>query len=58
MIAASYGGRGPGLVATGLSAALAITYFFIPPYFSFKVGAADLIRLSVCRCNSAHCVRG
>ena len=44
MIAASYGGRGPGLVATTLSAA-AIAYFFMPPYWSFKVGAADLIRL-------------
>ena len=38
-IAAWYGGLGPGLAATLLSAAAAI-YFFIPPYYSFR--ALDL----------------
>jgi PAS domain S-box-containing protein len=36
MVAAWYGGLGPGLLVTGLSAAAA-NYFFIPPTFSFRV---------------------
>jgi PAS domain S-box-containing protein len=46
VLAALYGGVGPGLVATAL-AALAVTYFFLPPIGSFAVaegaGKADLI---------------
>jgi two-component system sensor histidine kinase KdpD len=44
MVAATYGGLGPGLTATFLSAA-SIAYFFMPPYWSFKVTAADFVRL-------------
>ncbi len=36
MAAAWYGGLGPGLLATGLSAAAA-NYWFMPPYFSFAI---------------------
>jgi PAS domain S-box-containing protein len=36
MAAAWYGGLGPGLLATGLSA-LTANYFFMPPTFSFRV---------------------
>jgi PAS domain S-box-containing protein len=36
MAAAWYGGLGPGLLATGLSA-LAANYFFMPPRFSFHL---------------------
>lgn len=44
MVVATYGGLGAGLIATLLSAA-SIAYFFMPPYWSFKVGAADLVSL-------------
>jgi signal transduction histidine kinase len=36
MVAAAYGGLGPGLLATILSA-LAGLYFFVQPYFSFRI---------------------
>jgi PAS domain S-box-containing protein len=36
MVAAWYGGLGPGLLATGLSGLVA-NYLFMPPYFSFAV---------------------
>jgi two-component system sensor histidine kinase KdpD len=44
MVVATYGGLGAGLIATLLSAA-SIAYFFMPPYWSFKVSAADLVSL-------------
>jgi len=44
MVVATYGGLGAGLIATLLSAA-SIAYFFMPPYWSLKVGAADFVRL-------------
>jgi K+-sensing histidine kinase KdpD len=44
MIAATYGGLGPGLLAALLAAA-SIAYFFMPPYWSIKVSAADFVRL-------------
>lgn len=44
MVVATYGGLGAGLIATLLSAA-SLAYFFMPPYWSFRVGAADLVSL-------------
>jgi K+-sensing histidine kinase KdpD len=44
MIAATYGGLGPGVLAALLAAA-SIAYFFMPPYWSMKVSAADFVRL-------------
>ncbi len=38
MVAGWYGGLGPGLLASGLSALLA-RYFFIPPLFSFDIAS-------------------
>src|SRR5262245_53746545 len=45
MVAAWYGGLGPGLLATGLSA-VALDYFFLPPVYSLGVGIADGVRLA------------
>lgn len=44
--AAMYGGYGPALLATFLSAC-SLAYFFVPPTGSFNVGPDDLIRLVV-----------
>lgn len=47
LLAAWYGGLGPGLLATGLSA-LAGTWFFIPPTHDFiHLRLADLVRLTI-----------
>src|SRR4051812_18601308 len=46
MLAARYGGLGPGLLATFLST-LAIYYFFIEPAHSIASGAGVVLRLSV-----------
>src|ERR1051326_6797002 len=43
---AMYGGYGPALVATVLSA-LSLAYFFVPPRYSLNIGADDAIRLPV-----------
>ena len=45
-ISAMYGGLGPGLVATLISA-LEVNYFFLPPYNSLLSGAEDTLRLSI-----------
>lgn len=46
MVSAWWGGLGPGLVATFLSAA-SIAYFFIPPLHTFGLAPDDRIRLSL-----------
>jgi signal transduction histidine kinase len=47
VIAAWYGGTGPGLLTTGLSV-LAGVYFFVAPYGSFRVADVnDLVRIVV-----------
>jgi len=47
LLSAWIGGRGPGLLATGL-AAVAADYFFLSPYHSFAVdGTGQLVRLVV-----------
>src|SRR2546423_12794139 len=46
IIAAVYGGYGPGIASTVLAAA-SLAFFFIPPIHSFKVGADDALRLVV-----------
>ena len=46
-LAAWYGGLGPGLLATALSA-IALDYFFAPPYFSlFPITTSDAVRLAL-----------
>jgi len=45
LTAAMYGGYGPALFATVLSA-LSLAYFFVPPRYSFNIGADDAIRLA------------
>jgi diguanylate cyclase (GGDEF)-like protein len=45
-VSAMYGGLGPGLVATLLSA-LAINFFFLPPYTTLLSSAEDTLRLSI-----------
>jgi PAS domain S-box-containing protein len=46
-LAAWYGGLGPGLLATAVSA-LALDYFFAPPYFSlFPISTSDAVRLAL-----------
>ena len=45
-VSAWYGGRGPGLLATVLSAGLA-NYFFVPPLYAFgPLDTADALRLA------------
>ncbi|NWJ95981.1 MAG: DUF4118 domain-containing protein [Chloroflexi bacterium] len=45
LVVAWYGGLGPGMVATALTA-LGIDYFFLPPYYAFNLNQkADLINL-------------
>ncbi|PYS52077.1 MAG: hypothetical protein DMF68_02625 [Acidobacteria bacterium] len=46
MIAAFYGGFGPGLFATLLSL-LAMDYFFVPPFYKIELTLANLIRAGV-----------
>ncbi len=46
LFTAVYFGYGPAIVATILST-VALSYFFIPPYYSFNIGADDGIRLAV-----------
>jgi len=43
MIAAWYGGLGPGVLATVLSA-LAIDYYFQEPYYALSFGVTDIVR--------------
>ncbi|GLC26982.1 PAS domain S-box protein [Roseisolibacter agri] len=46
-LAAWYGGLGPGLLGTALSV-LALTYFFVPPYFAlFPLTRSDAIRVAL-----------
>ena len=42
MIAAYYGGFGPGLLAT-LLGAVAADYFLVPPYYSFRLGGVNAV---------------
>ncbi len=46
LFTAIYFGYAPAILATVLSTA-ALSYFFIPPYYSFNIGADDGIRLAV-----------
>ncbi|MDQ3818398.1 MAG: DUF4118 domain-containing protein [Acidobacteriota bacterium] len=46
MIAAFYGGFGPGLFATLLSV-LTMDYFFIPPFYKIELTLANIIRAGV-----------
>jgi PAS domain S-box-containing protein len=46
VIAAWYGGLGPGLLVTAI-ATLSIGYFFVEPYGSLDIGTAELLRLGV-----------
>lgn len=46
MVAAYYGGLGPGLLATGI-AILIIEYFFSPPFFTIALSVEDFVRMSV-----------
>src|SRR2546423_7016709 len=46
IIAAVYGGYGPGIASTVLAAA-PLALFFIPPIHSFKVRAGDALRPGV-----------
>ncbi len=46
-LAAWYGGLGPGLLATALSAA-ALDFFFVPPYFAFvPITTSDTVRVAL-----------
>ncbi len=46
MVAAFYGGLGPGLLATALST-WAIDFFFIPPFNTLELTVANLVRAGV-----------
>ena len=46
MIAAFYGGLGPGLLVSVLSA-LAIDYFFVAPFRGFEISVANMVRAGV-----------
>src|SRR5215475_13915600 len=46
MVAAFYGGLGPGLLATGLST-WAVDFFFIPPVNAMELTVANLVRAGV-----------
>ena len=46
VIVAMYGGYGPALLATVLSAA-SLAFFFVPPLYSFEIGADDAVRVAV-----------
>jgi signal transduction histidine kinase len=45
VVAAVYGGYGPAMFATVVST-LALAFFFVPPRYSFEIGADDWIRLT------------
>ena len=45
MVSSWYGGIGPGLLATVLSAAISV-YFFLPPLYSLVLNWVNLVRLS------------
>jgi two-component system NtrC family sensor kinase len=46
MVAAFYGGLGPGLLVSALSA-LAIDYYFVPPFGHFEVSVSNVARAAV-----------
>src|SRR5207248_1102775 len=46
VLAAVYGGYGPALFATVLST-ISLAFFFVPPRYSFDIGADDGLRLAV-----------
>ena len=46
MLSAFFGGLGPGLVATAISAFL-VDYYFVPPYYRFEFRLATLLRAGV-----------
>jgi len=46
MLAAFYGGLGPGLLVSVLSA-LAIDYYFVAPFRGFEISVANTVRVSV-----------
>src|SRR5204863_3016391 len=46
MLSAFFGGLGPGLVATAISAFL-VDYYFVPPYYRFEFSLATLLRAGV-----------
>ena len=46
MIAAFYGGLGPGLLVSVLSA-LAIDYYFVAPFSGFELSVANIVRVGV-----------
>jgi K+-sensing histidine kinase KdpD len=50
LIAAWYGGLGPGMLATGLSA-LAAMYIFLPPAGLAVSGISDVLSLGYLPCN-------
>jgi signal transduction histidine kinase len=45
LFSAMYGGYGPALLATVLSTVV-LAYFFVRPYWSFEIGADDVVRLA------------
>ena len=55
MVSAWYGGLGPGLLATGLSA-LATDYFFLSPQGSFSLFGTEIVDLSVLVSCSKGCL--
>jgi signal transduction histidine kinase len=46
VLAAWYGGVGPGVVAA-IQSSLVIDYVFLPPYFAFDLGPSDLVRVLI-----------
>ncbi|MBD0373622.1 MAG: DUF4118 domain-containing protein [Pyrinomonadaceae bacterium] len=46
MIAAFYGGLGPGILVSSLSA-MAIDYYFVPPYSALELSFANVVRAGV-----------
>ena len=46
MVAAFYGGLGPGLLVSALST-LAIDYYFVPPFSHFEVTVSNVARAGV-----------
>jgi len=43
MLSAFFGGLGPGLIATAISAFL-IDYYFVPPFYRFELGSSTFLR--------------
>ena len=52
MVSAWYGGLGPGLLATALSALLA-NYFLFPPYGSFLLSLEEILQFGIFACVAA-----